>query len=298
MKRFLAWLNRNLFVKHLILIVSCIVILVFVSYLLLNLFTRHNKHEVVPDFTNMTMEQAEGAARSGKLNIEINDSRYDALFEPGVILSQIPEPGTEVKSGRSIFVTVNASSRRMVRIPYVTGVSLRQAKNDLDVAGFEIEELVYRTDIATDYVLETRYNNQALTDGSTVEAEQGSGITLIVGMNPEQTEVIVPKVVGFTYREAKGRLWENGLNVGKTEFDPDVTLRNRKDSRVWRQVPEQGSKVTRGTKVTIMLTLDREKVDTGSSASDKEAQRIITLRRAEEELAASRDSTEQAEPII
>lgn len=294
MKRVLAWLNRNMFVKHLILIVSCIIILVFVAYLLLNLFTRHNKHETVPDFTNMTMEQAEQAARKGKLHIEINDSRYDALFEPGVILSQIPEPGTEVKSGRSIFVTVNASSRRMVRIPYVTGVSLRQAKNDLDVAGFEIEELVYRPDIATDYVLETRYDNKALTEGSTLEAEQGSGITLIVGMNPEESEVIVPKVVGFTFREAKGRLWENGLNVGKTEFDSDVTLQNRKDSRVYRQIPEQGSKVTRGTKVTIMLALDREKVDKGSASSDKEAQRIISIRRAEEEAATVQDSIDEA----
>ena len=295
MKKFLDWLNRNIFAKNLILAACAIIILVFATNILLNLFTRHNVHEVVPDFSNMTLDEAHDAARAGKLRIEVNDSLYVPLYEPGVILSQMPDPGTEVKSGRRILVTTNAHTQRMVRIPYVTGVSLRQAKNNLEVAGFEIEKLVYRTDIATNYVLETRYGNTVVTEGSALKAEQGAGITLIVGMNPEESTVIMPKVVGFPYRDAKSRLWELGLNLGKVDFGEGITPANRNESRVWKQTPAQGSRITLGTAVSLQFTLDDGQITEGSAASDKEAQRIISIRRAEEaaaEAAATESETQ------
>ncbi len=282
MKKFFDWLNRNPFAKNLILAVCAVIILLFAIYILLGLFTRHNVHEVVPDFHGMTVEQAEVLARKGDLQIEINDSLYMQHYQPGVILHQKPEGGTEVKSGRRILVTTNAHSRRMVPVPYVTGVSLRQARNNLEVAGFGIEKLVYRTDIATNYVLETRYGNQTISEGSTLKAEQGSGITLVVGMNPDESTVIVPKIVGLTYRQARSLLWEVGLNLGKTDFGSGIEAENRDLSRVWKQSPAQGSLVTLGTSVSLQMTLDESQVAGGSAESDKEAQRLQALREAEE----------------
>lgn len=282
MKNFLDWLNRNLFVKNLILAACAIIILVFVVNILLNLFTRHNVHEVVPDFHNMTIRQAEKLARKGDLRLEVNDSIYMQHYEPGVILHQMPDPGTEVKSGRRILVTTNAYARRMVPVPYVTGVSLRQAKNNLEVAGFGIEKLVYRTDIATNYVLQTRYGGTVITEGSTLKAEQGSGITLVVGMNPDESTVIVPKIVGLSYRQARSRLWEMGLNLGEAGFGEGIEPEQRDNSRVWKQSPAQGSRVTLGTPVALQMTLDEALVTEGSAASDKEAQRLKALREAEE----------------
>lgn len=291
MKKFIDWLNRNIFVKNLILAVCAIIIFVFAVNLLLNLFTRHNVHETVPDFTGMTMDEAQRAARKGNLRIEINDSIYKPMFAPGAIISQMPDPGTEVKSGRRILVTTNAHTRRMVEVPYVTGVSLRQAKNNLEVVGLEIEQLVYRSDIATNYVLETRLGNKVITEGSTLKAEQGSGVTLVVGMNKDETTVIVPKIVGFPYREAKGRLWEVGLNLGKADFDAGIDPMEQNEAHVYKQNPQQGSRVTLGTKVTLQLTTDAQKVETGSAESDKEAQRIISIRQAEE---AAREAEQES----
>ncbi len=282
MKKFFDWLSRNRFAKNLILAVCAVIILLFVVNILLNLFTRHNVHEVVPDFHNMTIEEAEKLARKGELRLEVNDSIYMQHYQPGVILHQMPEAGTEVKSGRRILVTTNAHSRRMMPVPYVTGVSLRQARNNLEVAGFTIEKLAYRTDIATNYVLETRYGNQTITEGSTLKAEQGSGITLVVGMNPDETTVIVPKIVGLTYRAARSQLWEIGLNLGKTDSGSGVDVENRDQALVWKQSPAQGSLVTLGTSVSLQLTLDESQVASGSTESDKEAQRLQALREAEE----------------
>lgn len=287
MKNFFDWLGRNPFAKNLILAACAVIIFVFTVNLLLNLFTRHNVHEVVPDFHNMTIEEAEKLAQKGDLRLEINDSIYMRHYRPGAILHQTPAEGTEVKSGRRILVTTNAYARRMVPVPYVTGVSLRQAKNNLEVAGFGIDRLVYRTDIATNYVLETRYDNSVITESGALKAEQGSGITLVVGMNPDESTVTVPKIVGLSFRQARGRLWEMGLNLGKTDFENSIEPEDHDNSLVWRQSPAQGSLVTLGTSVALQLTLDQSRVSTGSAESDKEAQRLQALREADEEAAAA-----------
>jgi beta-lactam-binding protein with PASTA domain len=180
-----SWLSRNPFIRNLIVIACSVVVLAVVANILLGIFTHHNRHEVVPDLTGMTVEEAVAAGRKGKLRIEVNDSIYHQESAPGVILAQRPAALTEVKSGRRVLVTVNATQPRMVRIPYVSGVSRRQAENDLRTAGFAIGEIVYQPDIANDYVLETRYRGRRVTREGGMVAPQGAGITLVVGRNAE-----------------------------------------------------------------------------------------------------------------
>ncbi len=273
-KNLISRINNNVIARNLILAACGIIVFIFLVTILLNLFTRHNVQRDVPDFTGMTLQEAEHAARDASLDLTINDSLYVPAYDGGIILDQLPEAGSKVKPGRRIFLTVNSYRQRMVRIPYVTGFSLRQAKNNLETAGLTIDELIYRPDIATNYILEQRYQGQIITPGSTLEAEQGSGITLIVGMGEEPTLQPVPKTVGFPLNEAQSRLWEVGLNIGKVEFDPGINLLNRNDAHVYAQSPEQGRYVTLGTPVTLKLTLDDKKVEQGSIASDKAAKQI------------------------
>jgi beta-lactam-binding protein with PASTA domain len=180
-----SWLGRHLFIKNLILIGCAVIVLAFVAHVMLGIFTHHNRHVVVPDLTGMTLGEAVAAGQHGRLRIEVHDSIYHKEYAPGAILAQRPAAATEVKSGRRVMVTVNASQPRMVRIPYVTGVSLRQAENDLRTAGFAVGEILYRPDIANNYVLETRYKGRRVTPDGGMEAAQGSGITLVVGRNGE-----------------------------------------------------------------------------------------------------------------
>lgn len=283
LKDLITRLNRNVILKNVILAISAILVFVFVVSILLNLFTRHNRSNEVPDFSGLNMHEAEKAARhAGSLRIEVNDSLYVPAYEGGIILDQLPKPGTHVKSGRRIFVTVNSYKQKMVRIPYVTGYSLRQAKNNLEVVGLEIDKLVFKPDIANNNVLEQLYNGKVILRGSTLEAEQGSGVTLVVGLGADQPSPVVPKLVGFPLSEAKSRIWGAGLNVGNVEFDPDITLLNRNEAKVYVQAPEQGSRAAAGTAVTLKLSLDGEKVVSGSDASDKAAKRMIPLRQAED----------------
>lgn len=289
LRKLIERINGNVIARNVVLAVCAVVIFLFLVSVLLNLFTRHNKYKQVPDFSGMNIEEARQAGRKASLRIEINDSLYVPMYEGGVILDQNPAPGAEVKSGRRIFVTVNSFRQKMVRIPYVTDFSLRQAKNNLEVAGLEIDRLIYREDIATNYVLEEHYRGELITSGSDVRAEVGTGVTLVVGMSPEDSTTVIPKVAGFPLKEAKSRLWEVGLNVGRITAEEGINALNENEARVYMQEPEQSHLVTLGTPVALKLTLDTKKVEQGSAASDRAAEAIVEARKEQEEAEKEKD---------
>ena len=279
-------------IRHLILAASLLVIGLFLVQVLLGIFTRHGRHREVPEMVGLSLDEAtELAARNGGLRIEVSDSLFVPIFDGGVVLEQNPKAGTEVKNGRRIFVTVNSYRQKMVEIPYVTGFSLRQAKNNLESVGLEIERLEYVEDIATNYILSQKFGGRTIEEGQKVEAEIDSGITLVVGRgeDEEKSRVAVPRVVGMTLYEAKSRLWDSGLNVGRITSDEGVNQLNERNARVYVQSPAQGVVTSLGSGVALSLSLDDERINRGVTSADENARR-----RAEEE-AKARAEAEAAE---
>ena len=289
----LARLKASPILYHAVLIALTVVVILVVSSILMNVVTRHGTHRTVPDFTGVRIGDAVRLADDERLEIIINDSLFVPAYEGGIVLDQLPKGGVEVKAGRKIYVTINSVRQKMVQVPYVAGRSLRQAKNMLEVAGLGIERLVYEEDIATNYVLAELVDGRELTPDSKIEIEMGSGVVLKVGVEPEKNSVIVPKTIGQGLEAAKSRLWEQGLNIGKINFDEGINLMNQKDARVYRQSLHHNSGASLGDAVDLWLTLDGKKVDSNSASSDKRAKEL-----EEERLEAEthlRDSLEQAE---
>lgn len=228
------------YLYHLVLIVGTIVALLLAAHYAMRIGTRHGQHRTVPDFTGLALDDAGRLARRCNLELRVNDSLYVPAYDGGVVLDQLPHEGTQVKGGRTVYVTINSFAQKRVDVPYVAGRSLRQAKNMLEIAGLEIDRLVYRPDMATNYVLEQRVEGRPVDASTKRQLEMGSGVTLYVGVAEGEGAVVVPKVVGVSLREAKSRLWEQGLNVGAVVFDEGIDLLNQKDARVYRQQPAQG----------------------------------------------------------
>lgn len=291
-----GWITRlkaSPIAYHVVLIALALVAIIVVSSILMNLITRHGTHRTVPDFMGVKVADAERIAKDERLKIIINDSLFVPAYEGGVVLDQLPKSGAEVKAGRKVYVTINSFREKMVQVPYVAGRSLRQAKNMLEVAGLGIDELIYEEDIATNYVLAEIVEGREMTRESKVEIEMGSGVVLKVGVEPERNTTIVPKAIGQSLQAAKSRLWEQGLNIGKVNFDEGVNLLNRKDARVYRQSVSHNATTALGTAVDLWLTLDDKVVEKSSQASDKQARELEEQRLEAEE--ALRDSLEQAE---
>ena len=278
---------------HAVLIALTLVVIILLSSILMNVITRHGTHRTVPDFMGVKIADAQRIADDERLDIIINDSLFVPAYEGGVVLDQLPKGGVEVKAGRKVYVTINSFREKMVAVPYVAGRSLRQAKNMLEVAGLGIEKLIYEEDIATNYVLAEIVEGKEMSKESKVEIEMGSGVVLKVGVEPDRNTTIVPKAIGQSLQTAKSRLWEQGLNIGKVNFDEGVNLLNQKDARVYRQSLNHNATTTLGASVDLWLTLDVKAVEKNSQASDKQARELEEERLKLEE--ALRDSLEQVE---
>lgn len=136
-------------------------------------------------------------------------------------------------------------------------------------------------------MLEEYADSKRISEKSRIQLEAGSGVTLYVGESGS-VSTLVPKTVGLHLQQAKSRLWELGLNIGKISFDEGINLLNQREARVYLQTPSAGSRARLGAKVDLKLTLDAAKVTAQSAAADKEMIKAAEeLRRLDAETADS-----------
>jgi beta-lactam-binding protein with PASTA domain len=257
--------------KHLLILVGGLLVLAILAHIGLLIGTRHSASRLVPELVGIPIEQAEELADRYDLKLHVNDSLYVPIYQGGTVLDQLPKQGVKVKPGRTVYLTINSYAQKMVNVPYVAGRSLRQAKNMLEVAGLGIEKIVYRPDMATNYVLEQYVGEQKILPDTKLQARQGSGVILHAGESGYVT-VIIPKAVGLEVDQAKSRLWEQGLNIGTVTFDEGINLLNQKDARVYVQTPAAGGRARLGAKVDLKLTLDDSKTSKQNSVADQQLQ--------------------------
>ena len=132
----------------------------------------------VPDFYNMTIEQAQAEAKKYNLTLVQGKSENSSDVEADHILSQSPAAGEKVAKGSSItyVMSLGASS---VEVPYVTGYSEDSAMSTLKNAGFKVNvEKQYSETQAAGLVISQNPNG-----GNKVE--DGSTITITVSLGPD-----------------------------------------------------------------------------------------------------------------
>lgn len=282
------WLRRHSILFNVVLVILSFVVMVLLAYVIMAIGTRHYSERTVPNFIGVNIDKAEGVAAKHNLEIIINDSLHVSTYPGGVVLDQLPKGGVVVKPGRKIYVTINALHQRIVRVPYVAGLSLRQAKNLLEMSGLAIEHLVYVEDIATDYVLAQFIDGEEVVEGSEMQTEQGNGVVLHVGVSGGAGVTRVPQLLGRSLSEAKSRLWEAGLNVGNVSYEGEIDVMERNRAKVYWQSAFPTSDMGLGSEVSMRLTIDGER--TAEAVANYEAE---AARRARAKMEA--DSIAQAE---
>ncbi len=284
-KSWLARLKSRPILWNLVLIAVVLVLLLVLSYIALAVGTRHGMRRTVPDFTGLGLKDAQYYAEQRGLKLIINDSLYVPAYPGGMVLEQLPKGGVDVKEGRKIYITINSFAQKKLPMPYVAGRSLRQAKNMLEGAGFGIEKLEYVEDIATNYVLAQYLGGVEITAESNIKIEKGTGVVLKVGVSPDQNMTTVPRLIGRKLFDAKGKLWEQGLNVGNVTYDEGITLLNEDDARVCRQSIMQSSQMPLGSAVSIHLTLDKEVVEAAAAEAERALAEALKQREKADSLA-------------
>lgn len=249
----------NWIVKNLLLALLIVVVLVTLINVLLNVGTRHNKEIAVPDFTNMTYQEAYAVGQAAGVNVIVTDSVYVKRMKPGAVYMQLPKAGSHVKEGRKVRLTTNTMLPEEVYMPSLVGCSLKQAKAELLRSGLVLGRISYVPDIATNYVLRQQRYGVDVEPGRPMSS--GTVINLVLGLSTDNT-TIVPDLSGEQYMRSIDILQDNSLNLGRLRFDE--TVRNYDDSLravVYSQRPLPGGEpVFKGDEVSLYLTLDANKV--------------------------------------
>ena len=246
----------NWVVKNVLLAVLLVLILVVGSAILLRFMTHHGKEIIVPDFTNMKVNEAVYEASLSQIRVQVIDSVYIRRMGRGAIYSQNPKPGARVKKGRRVLLTINSVTPKKVQMPNLVGYSMRQAKAELGSRGLVLGKLVYVSDMATNNVLRQLLGNREIEAGTMVDS--GSEIDLVVGLSSMDNQTYVPDVTGMKLLRARDAVHDNSLNIKRLIFDKGVkTYADSLDAVVYRQVPAASrAPILLGSDVTLYLSND------------------------------------------
>ena len=145
-KKYFSGRSGCLFWLNVLLVLVLLTGIPYAAFNSLDIFTHHGEKIQVPQVMSMDGKKAIAKLEKSHLVGVVFDSIYVPTKKPGIVLSQSPHAGNIVKSGRSIYLTLNRSSEPPIRIPdLVRNATSRLAARQLTDLGFTIEktEIVY-----------------------------------------------------------------------------------------------------------------------------------------------------------
>ena len=215
----LHFLKEKKFYLNLLIIVLLSIVLLWLTFKLLNSYTRHDKVYTMPDFVGQDFKQVKHE-HSRDFNFILIDSVYPKGQQPGSIYQQDPLPGSKIKRGRNVYAIIVAVTPEKTTMPNVKGISLREAIGRLESSGLDVDHLEYVTYDYKNNVIDQYYLGAPIAQGT--ELVKGSKIMLRVGIGSDKSNVKVPNLIGKSADETKKLLNLAGLNIGvETHEDND-----------------------------------------------------------------------------
>ena len=247
------YFTKALLYNILIAIGMTVILLLTVSWGL-KIYTRHGQTMKVPDVRGKKYDDATDILEKNHLDYEIMDSVYMPDKPPLSVIEQNPKPETTVKSGRTIYLTVNAIKAPLVDMPDLIGKSsYKYAKIQLEGLGFKVDEPIYRPDPHRDALLGIQVDGKPLKAGTKVP--RGSVITLVLGQGLSNETIKAPYLIGLRYEEALVKIREEyHLSVGAvTASEEKMTEEEKARAFVWKQEPYYGRKVHVGEEIDLWI---------------------------------------------
>lgn len=259
MSKFFTYLRTKTFRKNLIIAIVSVVAFVIVIFFSLGIYTRHGEGLPVPNLKGMSVENAIEVLDQQGFRYQI-DSIYQVDKEPGLVIEQDPDPNTNVKIKRTIYLTIITRQAPFVKFPDIEGRTFLEARATLNNFGLKLGDTTYTSDVARDVVLEINFAGKALHAGQ--EIPKGSRINLVLGDGLGASEVDIPNLMGLTLNETQFTLKGSSLSLGAVSYQGTIT--DTLNAKVIRQLPaisDTLSKVSIGTRIDVVLSNDPPPVE-------------------------------------
>jgi len=249
-------------------LVACIAI--SSAYFYLITYTEQDQVVEVPDLTGYDMYEAEVFLKESRLEAKIIDSLYLPAKKGGEIVDQEPIPGSSVKTGRKIYLTIARYEAPMVKLPNIIDQTIPLAMAKLNSYDIKVDQIIHRPSDCTDCVIGIEIKGKKvavgakLAKGSKINlvVAKGSKINLVVGEGATGEKIAVPMLYGLTVDEAQKLLNLDGLNIGATPYLDCETAEDSLNAHVFRQnpAPEGSAVISRGSSIDLYLTSDQSQV--------------------------------------
>ena len=251
MNKFLAYIKTEAFRKNLIIAIISVFAFILLLFFSLRYYTRHGEGVPVPKLQGLTVEQAVELLDAQGLKYQI-DSVYQMDKPPGMVVEQDPDPNTNVKLNRTIYLTIITRTAPNVGFPDIFEKTFLEARAILSNYGIKVGDTSYLSDIARDRVLQVEFRGKQIKKGEDIP--KGSVIKLILGDGKGASEVDLPNVTGLELNAAIFALKGSSLNPGMISYE-NVT--DSATAVVIKQFPalsDSLTKVSIGTSVDLILS--------------------------------------------
>jgi beta-lactam-binding protein with PASTA domain len=252
MSKFGAYLKTKSFRYNLIGAIITVIVVVLIAFYSLGYYTNHGSGIPVPKLKGEKIDRAMALLKEQGFGYKI-DSVYVPDADPGTIVEQDPDAGTNVKEGRVIYLTMVTLQAPKVALPDLEQSTYREATATLSNYGLKIGDTTYRSDIARDRILEVRYGGTIIKAG--FKLPMGSKVDLVLGDGEGASEVEIPELINLDLDAARFAIKGAGLSIGTITYQGTITdSTNVVVSAQYPMKTDSLSKTSIGTRINITVT--------------------------------------------
>ena len=233
---------------------ATIIVIALIGFGAYNIVTNFVMKVSIPDFTNMTIEEAKAIAKEKELvildeNIEysISDTTAD-----GRIITQEPPKGDSVDKNTVVTLVVSIGSRGgNIAVPNLKSYTRAEALEAINSAGLKatVIEESSKTVSGDAVIRQIPIAGTKLFAGDYVTIYVSKGIPTATKAATEE-KVYVPALMGISLDEARIRLSEAGLTLGSV----NVTASSDPYGTVVSQTVGEGAQVNKGSSIGVLIS--------------------------------------------
>jgi eukaryotic-like serine/threonine-protein kinase len=221
--------------------------ILFVDKLVMPGIVHTDRQDVlVPSLVKQQWEKARQSLFDVGLRLQIKDRQYDEKIPRDNIISQQPAPEEKVKKGRMVVVVVSKGSETGI-VPNLRKFTERKAVLELRKQGFLVgkKKHDFSDSLDKDMVIQ-----MSPPPGTRMSREMPVDLVISDGAKP--THADMPNLIGESLLDAKKKIEESDLKLGKIEYKNNGTL---SPGTVMSQSVPPGSSVPLEATVDIIVSV-------------------------------------------
>lgn len=208
----------------------------------------------VPDFKGKTWDEAVKIAKDKEIYITNIKEEYSNTIKEGAILEQDIKAGEKVKKGTTINVTMSLGSG-LFQIENYVGIDVSDVYKKIENLDINLKEEY----ISDDKMEIGKVVKQRPEGGS--KLKPGENLTLYIskGKEDQENKIIVPYIMGLSEKEAKDKIKNEGLSIGKISKVESDTV---EEGKVIDQSISYGTEVSEGTAISLVISSGKKETTT------------------------------------